>query len=79
MFAFPWKRDSTLFGSISFSPVSIISPRMRLFILLDSQQGGSLWGALLEMPQLGPGMGPPLHSPEWSVTHCLAAANNNCL
>ena len=52
---------------------------MRLFILLDSQQGGSLWGALLEMPQLGPGMGPPLHSPEWSVTHFLPTANKNGL
>lgn len=59
--------------------MGIISPRMSLFILLDSQQGGSLWGALLEMPQLGPGMGLPLHSPQWSVTHFLPTANKNCL
>ena len=52
---------------------------MSLFILPDSQQGGSLWGALLEMPQLGPGMGLPLHWPEWSVAHFLPTANKNCL
>ena len=75
----PGRPDSTPFGSISFSPVGIISSRMSLFILPDSQQGGSLWGALLEMPQLGPGMGLPLHWPEWSVAHFLPTANKNCL
>ena len=55
--------------------MGIISSRICLFILPDSQQSGSLWGALLEMPQLGPGMGQPLHSPEWSVTHFLPTAN----
>ena len=48
-------------------------------LLPDSQQGGSLWGALLEMPQERPGAGLPLHSPEWSVTYSLATAIKNCL
>ena len=76
----PGKADSTLSGSIFFfSLVGIISSRICSFILPDSRQGGSLWGALLEMSQEGPGAGPPLHSPEWSVTYSLATAIKNCL
>ena len=62
-----------------FSPVGIISSRICSFILPDSQQGGSLSGALLEMPKESPGVGLQLHSPEWSVTHSLATASKNCL
>ena len=47
-----------------FNPVGIISSRICSFILPDSRQGGSLQGALLEMPQEGPGERLPLHSPE---------------
>ena len=59
--------------------MGIISSRIYSFSLPDGQQGGSLQGALLETPQEGPGVGLPLHSPEWSVTHSLATANKNCL
>lgn len=79
MFAFPWKTRLYIFWQHFVSSVGIISSRICLFILPDSQQSGSWWGALLEMPQLGPGMGQPLHSPEWSVTHFLPTANKNCL
>ena len=37
------------------------------------------WGPLLEMPREESGVGLPLHSPEWSVTHSLATADKNCL
>lgn len=63
---FPLERaDSILSGSFCFlSAVGIISSRICSFILPDSRQGGSLQGALLEMPQEGPGERLPLHSPE---------------
>ena len=60
----PGRANSTLSSSIFLSPVGIVSSRICSFILPDSRQGGSLQGALLEMPQEGPGERLPLHSPE---------------
>ena len=48
----PGRADLTLSGDILFSPMGIISSRIRSFILPDSWQGGSLWGPLLEIRNL---------------------------
>ena len=78
--AFPWKsRLYTSWRQFFFNPVGIIFSRICPFNLPDSPQDGSLWGALLETPQEGPGVGLTLHSPEKSVTHSLAIAKKNCL
>ena len=45
----PGRTDFTLSGDILFSPMRIIFSRICSFILPDSWQGGSLWGALLEI------------------------------